>query len=160
MNTYTVSFFGHREINNTSKIEIKLEKIIRNLIERKEYVEFLVGRDGEFDQLVSSTIRRLTAIYSYGNSSHVLVLPYMKAEYRDNQQSYLDYYDEVEVCAESSATHYKSAILVRNMQMVDRSDLIVCYIQHNSGGAYKAVRYAKNNGVEIYNLADDCITEL
>lgn len=160
MNTYTVSFFGHRGINNQSEIEIKLEKIIRNLIEQKAYVEFLVGRDGEFDQLVSSTIRRISAIYSYGNSSHVLVLPYMKAEYRDNQQSFLDYYDEVEVCAESSAAQYKSAILVRNMQMVDRSDLIVCYIQHNSGGAYKAVRYAKNNGVEIYNLADDYITDL
>ncbi len=160
MNTYTVSFFGHREMNNHSEVEIKLEKIIRNIIERKEYVEFLVGREGEFDQLVSSIIRRISAIYSYGNSSHVLVLPYMKAEYRDNQHSFLDYYDEVEVCAESSAAHYKSAILVRNMQMVDRSDLIICYIKHNSGGAYKAVRYAKNNGVEIYNLADDCITEL
>lgn len=33
--------------------------------------------------------------------------------------------------------------------MVNRSNLIVCYIQHNSGGAYKAVRYAKNNGVDI-----------
>lgn len=84
----------------------------------------------------------------------------MKAEYRDNQQSYLDYYDEVKVCAESSAAHYKSAISVRNMKMVDRSDLIVCFIQHNNGGAYRAVQYAKNNGVEIYNLADDCITEL
>ena len=38
--------------------------------------------------------------------------------------------------------------------MVNRSNLIVCYIQHNSGGAYKAFRYAKNNGVDIYNLAD------
>lgn len=38
--------------------------------------------------------------------------------------------------------------------MVNRSNFIVCYIQHNSGGAYKAVRYAKNNGVDIYNLAD------
>lgn len=70
------------------------------------------------------------------------------------------YYDEVEVCAESSAAHYKSAILVRNMKMVDRSDLIVCFIQHNNGGAYKAIRYAKNNGIEIYNLADDNFTEL
>lgn len=126
MNTYTVSFFGHREINNPSEIEIELEKIIRYLIERKEYVEFLVGRDGEFDQLVSSTIRRITANYCYGNSSHVLVLPYMKTEYRDNKQNYLDYYDEVEVCAESSSAHYKSAIYVRNMKMVDRSNLIVC----------------------------------
>lgn len=119
-----------------------------------------MGRDGEFDLLVSSTIRRITTNYCYGNSSHVLVLPYMKAEYRDNQQSYLAYYDEVEVCAESSSAHYRSAIFVRNMKMVDRSDLIVCFIQHNNGGAYRAVQYAKNNDVEIYNLADDYITEL
>lgn len=33
--------------------------------------------------------------------------------------------------------------------MVNRSNLIVCYIQHNSGGAYKAVRYAKNNGETV-----------
>ncbi|MCI6582844.1 MAG: hypothetical protein MSH15_12835 [Oscillospiraceae bacterium] len=64
------------------------------------------------------------------------------------------------MCDEPSAAHYKSAILVRNMKMVDRSNLIVCYIQHNSGGAYKTVQYAKNNGVEIYNLADDYLTEL
>ena len=37
----------------------------------------------------------------------------MKAEYRDNEQSYLDYYDEVEICADSSKVHCKSAIQVR-----------------------------------------------
>jgi hypothetical protein len=153
MNIFTVSFFGHREISNPTEIENRLERVIRDLIERKEYVEFLVGRDGEFDQLVSSTIRRVTTAYGYGNSSHVLVLPYMKAEYRDNEQSFLEYYDEVEVCAESSSAYYKSAILIRNRSMVDRSDLVVCCIQRKSGGAYKTVQYAKQNGVEVCNLA-------
>jgi hypothetical protein len=155
MNIFTVSFFGHREISNPTEIENRLERVIRDLIERKEYVEFLVGRDGEFDQLVSSTIRRVTTAYCYGNSSHVLVLPYMKAEYRDNEQSFLEYYDEVEVCAESSSAYYKSAILIRNRSMVDRSNLVVCCIQRKSGGAYKAVQYAKQNEVEVCNLAEE-----
>ena len=45
-----------------------------------EYIEFLVGRDGEFDQLVSSTIRRCKRTIRDDNSSLVLVLPYMTAE--------------------------------------------------------------------------------
>ena len=39
-------------------IEERLEKKIRELLLTKEYLEFLVGRDGEFDQLVASTVRR------------------------------------------------------------------------------------------------------
>ena len=58
MNLYAVSFFGHRQIDNVFIIEQRLETLIRELLATKEYVEFLVGRDGEFDQLVSSTIRR------------------------------------------------------------------------------------------------------
>lgn len=58
MNLYAVSFFGHRQIDNVFAIEQRLETLIRELLTTKEYVEFLVGRDGEFDQLVSSTVRR------------------------------------------------------------------------------------------------------
>ena len=110
MNIFTVSFFGHRDIDNPFEIESRLERIIRSLIHRKEYVDFLVGKDGEFDQIVSSTVRRTVRSCGYGNSSLILVLPYMRAEYRDNEQSYHDYYDQVEICAESSKAHFKGAI--------------------------------------------------
>jgi hypothetical protein len=39
--------------------------------------------------------------------------------------------------------------------MVDRSDLVVCCIQRKSGGAYKTVQYAKQNEVEVRNLAEE-----
>lgn len=58
MNLFAVSFFGHRQVDDPFLIERQLESIIRELLLTKEYVEFLVGRDGEFDQLVSSTVRR------------------------------------------------------------------------------------------------------
>ena len=79
----------------------------------------------------------------------------MKAEYRDNEKEYLDYYDEVEVCAESSEAHPKSAIQVRNRSMIDRADLVICCIQHKSGGAYATIRYAEKQGKKIVNLADE-----
>ena len=154
MDIFTVSFFGHREIESASATEKRLEQLLYKLITQKPYVEFLIGRDGEFDLMAASTIKRAVNSYGYGNTSLILVLPYMKAEYRDNEQRYLSYYDEVEICSESADAHYKSAIQVRNRSMVDRSDLVVCCVQHKSGGAYKTVQYAKRQGKQVRNLSD------
>ena len=155
LNIYTVSFFGHRSIERASDVENRFDKLLHELIAQKEYVEFLIGRDGEFDLLASAAIKRAVREYGYGNTHFTLVLPYMKAEYRDNEKEYLDYYDEVEVCAESADAHPKAAIQIRNRKMVDRSDLVVCCIQHKSGGAYKTMQYAEKQGKSIVNLADN-----
>ncbi|MDE7122691.1 MAG: hypothetical protein K2O42_11105 [Oscillospiraceae bacterium] len=151
---YIVSFFGHRSLYLYEEIERKMEKVISDLIYYKKHVKFLVGRDGEFDRLTSSVVRRLVKKYDSGNISHVLVLPYMRAEYRDNQENFLTYYDEVEICEESCQAHFKSAIQIRNRIMVDRSDLIVCCIQNQTGGAYKTIQYAESQNKRIINLAE------
>ena len=154
MNIYTVCFFGHRYIERGTEISDRLDKLLHDLITQKEYVDFLIGRDGDFDLLASAAIKRAIRSHGYGNTHFTLVLPYMKAEYRDNEKEFLDYYDEVEVCTESSKAHPKSAIQVRNRCMVDRSDLVVCCIQHKSGGAYKTVQYAVKQGKQVRNLSD------
>lgn len=155
LSIYTVSFFGHRFVERSTEIESRLDRLLHELITKKEYVDFLIGRNGDFDLLASAAIKRAVREHGYGNTHFTLVLPYMKAEYRDNEKEYLDYYDEVEICAESANAHPKSAIQVRNRNLVDRSDLIVCCIQRKSGGAYKTVRYAEKVGKRIVNLADE-----
>jgi hypothetical protein len=152
MNIYTVTFFGHRELPNMFALEERLLTILRDLINSKEYVEFLVGKDGDFDQLAASTVRKAIRDYACGNASLILVLPYVRAEYRDNHESYEAYYDEVEICSEAAEAHPKAAIFERNKSMVDRSDLVICAVEHNSGGAYKAVHYAERQQKEIINL--------
>ena len=137
MDIYTVSFFGHREIENSLEVERKLEAKISELIHTKQYVKFLVGREGEFDILAASVVKRVKKQMDYGNCSLIWVLPYMKAEFRDNEKEYLDYYDDVEICDQSAKAHYKSAMQIRNRAMVNRSDLVICCIQRKSGGAYK-----------------------
>lgn len=154
MTIFTVSFFGHRQINNVFEIEDKLEKLIREYLTTKEYVEFLVGRDGEFDQLVSSTIRRCKRTVRDDNSALVLVLPYATAEYRNNESSFLEYYDEIEICAESAEKHFKAAHQTRNRSMVDRSNAVIFCVERKTGGAYQTLEYAKKTDVEIINLPD------
>ena len=82
-------------------------------------------------------------------------MPYLSAEYRNNEEAYKNYYDEIEVCYKAEETHFKSAIRVRNHEMVDRADLIICYVNKKSGGAYEAVKYAEKMHKEIINLAVD-----
>ena len=88
-----------------------------------------------------------------GNLTFLLLLPLR--ELSVNMEEYLNYYDEVEVCEESSDAHSKAAIQIRNRNLVDRSDLIVCCIQRKSGGAYKTMQYAEKRGKCIINLADN-----
>lgn len=153
MNIFSVSFFGHRQIDNPLQIELQLEEIISSLLKREEYIEFLVGRDGEFDQLVSSTIRRCKRRIRDDNSALIWVMPYPTAEFRDNEDSFRDYYDEIEICEQAATTHYKSAFQIRNRVMVDRSDLVILYVEHPSGGAYQTFRYVQKSGKKFINLA-------
>lgn len=153
MNQYTVSFFGHRVIEDPLLIELRLEQLIRKLLKEKEYVEFLVGRDGEFDQIVSSTIRRCKRVVRDDNSTHVWVLPYPTADFRDNEEAYRDYYDEIEICGAAAGGHFKGAYQTRNREMVVRSQLTVFCVQHESGGAWQTMKYAKRISVPYVNLA-------
>ena len=106
---YTVSFFGHRIIEDFGRAEKKAEALIRDLILQKEYVEFLVGRGGDFDQIVSSAVKRLQRRIRADNSSLVWVLPYPTAELRNNEESFRVYYDEIEICDAAQNSHPKRA---------------------------------------------------
>ena len=154
MNTYTVSFFGHREIENSLETEKRLEVIIADILQKNEYVEFLVGREGDFDILVSSVIKRTIDKNGNDKAAMVLVLPYLKSEYVKNEKSFLEYYNEVEICEESSKAYYKSAIQIRNKCMVNRSDLVVYYIRHKNSGAYSTICYAQKQNCRIINVAE------
>lgn len=85
---YTVCFFGHRQIDDFSLVEQRIEALINMLLNEHEYVEFLVGRDGEFDQLVTAAILRCKKRLDSANCSVTWVMPYLKSDYIKNQKSY------------------------------------------------------------------------
>ena len=155
MEIFTVAFFGHRYIDNPFRIEERLEEHIYRLLAEKEYVDFLIGRDGEFDQFASSAVLRLRKRYRDDNSSLILVLPYARAEYLNNEESYHNYYSEVEISYEASKAHPKAAIQIRNREMVDRADLVLCCIEREKGGAWQTVQYAIKQDKSVINLAKD-----
>ena len=88
LSVYTVCFFGHRHIDDFSLVEQKIEALIDKLLNEHEYVEFLIGRDGEFDHLVTSAIRRCRKHLDTANCSVTWVMPYLKADYVKNSNGY------------------------------------------------------------------------
>ena len=142
LDVYTVSLFGHSRLANPEYTEKALDRLVRELIKTKEYVEFLVGRKGDFDILAASVIRTARKELDYGNCSLILVLPYSTSEYRKNKKSFEEYYDEVEICGDSALAHFKGAYRICNRSMVDRSDLVICGIEREEGGAYQTIEYA------------------
>ena len=155
LSIYKVCFFGHREIADFRIAEEKTEKLINELIKKKEYVEIAVGRDGEYDQIVSSAVIRAKKNFSYGNCCLICVLPYPRAIFSENKTEFEKYYDEIEICEESLCAHPKAAIQKRNQSMIDRSDLCVFYVEHKSGGAYATMKYAIKQNKKIINLYED-----
>ena len=121
LDIYTVSFFGHRILGGFNAVENMLTMLIQQLLDEYKYVDFLVGRDGDFDRMAASVIRRCRSDRGTSNNSLIWILPYESADLRRN--------------------------------IVDRSDLVICCVEHASGGAYAAMQYAISKSKKIINLA-------
>lgn len=150
-----MSLFGHRMLRNPAAMESALEETVLRLLREHEFVEFLIGRNGDFDLLAASVIRRCRRSAGGENSAMILVLPYETAEYKHDLPALLGYYDEVRICEEAASGHFRAAMAARNRAMVDQSDLLVCCVERQSGGACRAMAYARTRGVECVNLASD-----
>ncbi len=149
---YTVCLFGHRLIENVIDVETALRNAIEKILSDHEYVEFLIGREGEFDILAVSVIRAVARCRDDGNCTLTLVMPYIRADFEKNQSEYEAYYDSVELCEQSDAAPPKAAIRIRNRTMVNRSDLCVFYVTHPSGGAYQTMKYAESINRNILRI--------
>lgn len=153
-NPYVVSFFGHRYISSQTrhKLEKELDKLIIDIINQKDEVEFIVGYAGDFNTLAASAVKRMKNFSCEDNSELTLVLPYENKTVNDNINSFMDFYDWVYVCEESDEAHPKKAYEICNKYMIDKSDLAVFFIDQPSGGAYKAYKYVQSQPVKTINL--------
>ena len=146
---YRVAMFGHRDFYGHRQLEERLIPILRDLIRQHKFIEIYMGRDGEFDTYAATIVKRVQRDYDdYHAIEFNLVLPYSKKDMEDFEK----YYDRVNI---PISAHPKLAITKRNEWMAEQSDLILCYIERESGGAYKAVQYAKKLGKEVINLAEE-----
>ena len=154
LDTYICAFFGHRDFKEHFECEKRIINILKEMLSKYEYVEFLVGREGEFDTFAASMVQKVKKEYFNNNCSLVWVMPYKKSEYTRNKEEYDRYYDSIEVCEKAERAHFKSAIKIRNYDMAERANAVICYIERESGNAFQAVKFAKEKCAEIINLCE------
>ena len=149
MDIYRIAFIGHREIYGHYDLEERIEQIARTHMSNKEYVEFYVGRNGDFDIHVASAIKRAQKALGNHNSCLVLLLPYPTKDDKYYEEFYNDVWYPVD-----GKTHPKAAITKRNQWMIENSDLLVAYVEPDrKGGALTTLKFAEKHGVDIINLA-------
>ena len=144
---YRVSMIGHRFIQDLS-IEEKMYDLLKEILRTKKYVEFYLGRNGDFDILAASVIKRLQKNYRDDNSEIILVLPYLvkDCEYYEN------YYDQIIIPNELYGVHPRAAITERNRWLVTNTDILVAYARKKSGGSAACVQMAEKLGREIIKI--------
>lgn len=133
------SFCGHRDCDSLVRGQIK--EAITDLIKNQCITTFYSGGMGNFDKLCESVVRELKQ--KYKNLRLCLVAPYMTKKLNTDKEYYNAMYDEI-IIPDLGDIHYKRAITERNKWMVDCSNVLLCYVTRNSGGAYRMQKYAKN----------------
>lgn len=117
---YTVVLFGHRQLANALQLEQQLEGIVRDWLRTHAQVNFLLGRNGEFDLLAASVIRRVRRDFGERSAHLTLLLPYPTSEYRDNGAEFHRYSDEVAIFAALPSTPAKACIPLHNRAISTR----------------------------------------
>ena len=56
---YKIVIFGHRDFSAHRKVEDLLFPLLKKLMDEKELVDVLIGRNGEFDIYAASIVKRV-----------------------------------------------------------------------------------------------------
>ena len=155
MRSHTCCFTGHREIPPEKRAEIagRLEQVIVNLYQRGVRFYGAGGARG-FDCLAAQTVLRLRE--SCPDMKLILVLPCL-TQTRGWPAADVAEYERIKALADkvvyTSQAYTRSCMHKRNRHLVDYSSVCVCYLTKDSGGTAYTVRYAREQGLEVINLA-------
>lgn len=155
----TCSFIGHANLqskNNALKdsLRILLRIEIKRVLEENHVTTFLNGGRGDFDELCAEVVHEL--IYNKKYIKSLLVNPYKTKNLDVNQDHIKHLFTDSIIPKELKDSDVYTEIPKRNRLIVDKSDYIISFVINNSGGAFKALEYAKSqNHVEIINLPNE-----
>ena len=83
-----------------------------------------------------------------------LILAYIPGK---RSQFGIDFYKRFDdiIYPEIEKTPLKFAVIKRNKWVINKSDFLIAYVEHNWGGAYKTLEYAKKKKhMQIINIAN------
>ena len=124
MEENTCCFFGHRKINETEKLKVKLYKTIESLVVNENVDTFLFGSKSRFDSLCLELVTKLKEKYPHINRIYVRAeFPIIGDEYKAYLlESYEDTYYPENIIGAGKAVYVE-----RNIAMINRSLFCIVY---------------------------------
>ena len=152
----TAFFTGHRKLSQK-----KIEKIVKRLnaevdkLIQKGVTDFISGFALGFDQICASLI--ISKKQQGANIRLIAAIPC-----RNQDEKWTDRQKRLyrSLLSEADETHYVSeeytpdCMKLRNYFMADNSRYCICALMRDISGTGQAVRYAKEQGVEIISIAN------
>ena len=140
-----VAFFGHSGFSEEEKYKQRLLDLFDEHFSG-EQVDFYLGYYGRFDRFAYSCAKKYKE--KHPNANLILVTPY----FNETTHSVLKPDYDLIFYPELESVPPKYRIIKRNEWTARAADLIITYVTHTFGGAYKAYSYAKKKGKKIINL--------
>ncbi len=153
-NSKICSFFGHREIEITSKLKIALKTIIESLILNENINTFYFGGFSMFDSLCYDIVSMLKI--KYKNLKRVFCLNDKRflinnGNFKINGKKYEDI-----IYLELDYDFYLTRLYYRNCEMIKKSEFVLFYVKNKiSSGANKAMLFAKKIKKKFINLGSN-----
>lgn len=152
----TCCFTGHRRIarKDYGYVYSKLKQILIELI-NNGYLYFGAGGALGFDTIAAEVILELKI--TYPQIRLILVLP-CKNQTKNWHTEDRKKYEYIKSCCDkyiyTSECYYDGCMLKRNRHLVDNSSVCVCYLVNFYGGTAYTVKYARQIGLQVINVAD------
>ena len=120
----TCCFFGHRKINETEKLKVKLYKTIESLVVNENVDTFLFGSKSRFDSLCLEWVTKLKEKYPHIKRIYVRAeFPVISDNYKDYLlESYEDTYYPKKIIDSGRAAYVE-----RNFEMINQSRFCLVY---------------------------------
>lgn len=151
----TCCFTGHRNLPQDKYEDIK-ESTRREVIKliNKGVRYFGAGGALGFDTLAAQVVLELKEIYP--DIKLILVLPCYNQTAKWNRED-IEMYELIKSQCDkfvyTSKEYDSQCMFRRNKHLVDNSNYCICYLKRLKGGTAFTVNYAKQNHLEIINIA-------
>ena len=144
-----ITFCGHSDYVKNTLDEEKVFSILNEYAQNQ--IDFYLGRYGNFDSFAYSCAKKYKALQPAARL--IFITPY----YPSRKTTLI--YDETAYPPLENVPP-KFAISHRNIWMIEHADIVIAYITHSFGGAYKSYTAAKRKNKTIFNIAKPIIPNL
>ena len=156
MKEKTCCFTGHRELPEEQLPQLK--QALFNVIVRlasQGVTRFACGGALGFDTLAAQMV--LMVKEAFPQIELLLILPCKTQDKywpKEDQEIYREILARADRVVFVSETYIQGCMQKRNRLLVEGSSVCVCYCTKKQGGTFYTVRYARQKGLDLINLAE------